>query len=91
MKRKKNHLKHYLGIYAHIKEKVLVNEKLYHLGRTFVIERQAQTDKKKEIVSTFKEVKNDDFLKDLIICMDMINYHFPNLYQEGLANTMKYC
>lgn len=102
----KDHLKHFLGklvkllfllknfgigIYSHIKEKVLVNEKLYHLGRTFVLEKQAQTDKtKKDIVYTFKEAKNDAYMQDLIMCMDMVNFHFPNLYQEGLANLVKF-
>lgn len=73
--------------YSYLKEKVLVNEKLYHLGRTFVMEKLTA---EKTIVSTFKEVKGEEFLSDLIIGIYSPIYHFPHLYKEGLSNTLKF-
>ncbi len=77
-----------LDIYRHMKEKVLVSERLYHLGRTFFQEKQAQDPKKKEVVYNFQEVKQDLQLRDLILCYNMVNFHVPNLYQEGLSGEI---
>lgn len=68
-----------------------MNEKLYHLGRTFVQDKIENNDpKNKNITYTFKEVKGDEYLSDLIICIGMPIYHYPHLYKEGLTNNRKY-
>jgi hypothetical protein len=84
-------LEHYTEFYCQMKDKVLISEKLYHSGRTFVMEKQTPKDpKQKEIISNFKEVKGEEFLADLIIGIYSLVYHFPHLYKEGLSNTLKF-
>jgi len=76
-----------IEIYMEWKKSVLVNPKLHHSGRTFVIEKQS-TDPKKKIVYSFKEVKQDKYFEDLIICQQMFALHNPPNYNEGLKNDI---
>lgn len=80
-----------IDIFCDLKQNVLTSEKLFHLGRTFVQDRIENADpKKKDFNYTFKEVKGDEYLADLIICIGMPIFHYPHLYKEGLNSKLEY-
>ena len=79
-----------IEFYQHLREKVLNNPKLPHLGRTYFLKKQHEPEytKNGQITYSFRQIFNENFCQDIIICMRMLPFHFPNFYQEGLCNEL---
>ena len=63
--------------------------KLVNLGRTFVIEKQKNVNKK-DIEYALEEIKCYSYFNDIIFSKKMMDFHFPHLYEEGLNNHIIY-